>query len=158
MVFEFTKKPEAPDTTLGERIVGEMAPILQKCNRAYLEAVHKVGTCSVLKHLPEYFTNTNSGLVEEVDSLRNLLRSGKLRRDPAAYMRLPDFQRLYNTHCKEMGFKQERLNKGMYAAPFFELSAAVVADTREYPPQSGCHVHCRWVVGLEENRSAYGDM
>jgi phage/plasmid-associated DNA primase len=156
VVWEFTRRPENTDTKLGEHLGHEMASILLKCNRAYLEAVQKVGQDSVEKHLPEYFRDTNSMLVDEVDSFRNLMKSGKLRfgcDKKLTYMPFRDFVALYNKHCRDNGFKFERVNKTNYAGPFFEVGAVVQTDTRDWPRLSGCDVNDKWILGMEPTRS-----
>lgn len=153
VVWEFTKRPESTDTKLGEYLAMEMAAIILKCNMAYHEAVGKVGRDSVAKHLPSYFKGTDAILVDEVDSFRNLLKSGKLRFGEEAYMPFRDFVKLYNSHCRENGFKQERVNKSSYMGPFFDFGASVLQDTREWPRESGCPVNDKWILGMEPTRS-----
>jgi phage/plasmid-associated DNA primase len=155
VVFEFVKKPDNPDTTLGKRLKNEMSFIIQKCNRAYLDAVFAVGTSSVDSHLPSYFKKTKRMLIEEVDSIRNLLASSLMRIGDEYYMKFEDFKKIYNRHCKENGFKPERINKQSYNGPFFDYGISVITDSREWPRNSGFNINTRWVTGIEENKTSF---
>ena len=150
IIWEFVRKPDITDTRLGERLAREMSAIIVKCNRAYHAAVATVAADNVSKHLPEYFKETDALLVEEVDSLRNFLNCGALKFGEDSYMPYRDFLRLYNSHCKEIGFRYEKLNKSSYTAPFAEHKAHVVNDYREWPKDSGHFTKLKWVVGMGE--------
>lgn len=151
VVFSFTQQPPELDTTLGQKLALEMPAIVQKCARAYLEAVRNVGKSNLRSVLPEYFTQTTSELQEDVDSVRNYLKSGKLACARGVYMPFDEFQKMYNEHCRSNGFRPEKLNKAVYEGPLLEVGARVVQEHRDWPPGSGTYLNKKWVDGIEEN-------
>lgn len=153
VVFDFAHKPASQDSTLSARLAEEMPNIIVKCNRAYHEAIQLVGRRNVYDRLPAFFKRTQDDIKSEVDGMRNLLDSGKLRIASDAYMLFADFTKLYNAHCRENGFKQERVNKSTYHTPFFEKAMVVKVETREWPRFSGCEVNNKFVIGAELNRA-----
>jgi phage/plasmid-associated DNA primase len=151
VVFSFTQQPPELDTTLGQKLALEMPAIVQKCARAYLQAVRDVGKNNLRSALPEYFAQTTSELQEDVDSVRNFLKSGKLHCARGVYMPFDEFQKMYNDHCRSNGFRPEKMNKAVYEGPLLEVGARVVTEPRDWPRDSSCYLNKRWVDGVEEN-------
>lgn len=154
VVFSFTKKPETLDMSLGKRLEVEMPNIIQKCARAYHEAIKMVGNRNVSKCLPDYFNETKEELRCDVDSVRSFLSSGTLRDDPALYMPMEEFIKLYNEYCRQNGFKPEKMVKQIYEMPLLQWSARVETNTLPWPIHSPCTYNKRWVVGLGMNDGA----
>jgi hypothetical protein len=148
VVWEFLKRPMNPDTRLGDKLHDEMPRIILKANKAYLDAVKTVNGQGIHKHLAEYFKGTNASLVDEVDSLRNFLDSGKVSFGPEYYMSFSEFTKEYNQHCAEQGFKKEKLSKATYTAALFERNVRVNKESLNHPPKFGAPILQRYVMGL----------
>lgn len=157
VVFSFVKQPAALDMTLGDRLEREMEAILQKCARAYKEAVQTHERVNIRKVLPSYFTETSLELQEDVDSIRSFINSGKLRFSAMAYMPFEDFKKMYNEYCMASGFKKEKLSKLMYEVPLLEKTAMVTKEYREWPRGTNLFRSGQWVVGAEEVRETDAD-
>ncbi len=111
VIFEFGEKVENADMQLSTKLASEMPAILQKCNRAYREAVEKFANDSIWHHLPAYFHKTKQDLMETVNSLESFLASSTVVAEVNAMMPYRVFTEAYNKHCIENSLPKMQINK-----------------------------------------------
>ena len=111
VIFEFGEKVENADMQLSTKLAAEMPSILQKCNRAYREAVDKFANDSIWSHLPAYFHKTKQDLMETVNSLESFLASSTVVIEANALMPYRIFTEAYNKHCVENSLPKMQINK-----------------------------------------------
>lgn len=158
IVFEFLRKVVEGDTDLGKKLNQEMPFIILKCNRAYHQAVARVGKDNVWCHLPEYFKRMKAELTESTNPLHHFMNTGRLQYSPDAYMPLDTLKRAFREHCEENNFKQMKLTKDKYEPIMMEkgLRLDKSMSTRLYPrgPHGRMEEAKEWCIGVDilENR------
>jgi phage/plasmid-associated DNA primase len=146
IVFMFTKSVMNGDMFLGDKLMSEMAAIILKCNRAYLEAVEKWGNINIWTVLPQYFTDTRSEMAAATNITESFLNSDEVEYGEDCYCKLKDFRDM----LKQFGVKVNiQVTKGL-TKPFFNptLNARglfIVRDTRDF---MGRHATEDWITGL----------
>lgn len=132
VLFDFERSVVQGDMMLGKKLAGEMAKILVKSNRAYLDAVRKYAQDNIWRHLPESFHNTKDDLSESVNSMVSFLRNGQLTFETALYMPYLDFVNLYQSYCKQIG--QRTIMSSEYRSHLTTLGCTIIRNTTlKYP-------------------------
>lgn len=80
------------DTELKRKLKAELPMSLQKCNRAYIEAVSEVGSNNIWLHLPKYFKQQQDNLRAETNSLEHFMVNGVCTYGEDEYIPREEFQ------------------------------------------------------------------
>lgn len=131
IIFDFHKQVRNGDMELARKLERELAAIIKKCNRAYLETVAKYSRDNVWNHLPDYFRSTRADLEEATNSLEHFLNSEKVVLEPTAYCKYEEFIQMYKAHVKEFNFPKVKINKDFLRTPFSKRSIHVSMETRD---------------------------
>lgn len=118
-VFEFAKTVKHTNTQLGKFLKEEIPILIQKGNRAYLEAVKTHGTKSLWDNvLPDYFKRTSEEMQEQSNALAAFLHSGyvQLGEDCCTPMRV--FLDSFNQFTRENNFDKAKWVKTYYNIHF----------------------------------------
>lgn len=157
IIFAFEKMVQNGDMELGHKLEREMANILRKCNKGYLDAVQKFAKDNLWNHLPQYFKKTRADMEEDTNALEHFLNSQKITLKAGSYCRYDTFLAAFNAYCIENNFKKVKLTKDNLRIPFFKRNLVDITDTRRYPPNTGEPIRGKWVVGLELSAEGYRD-
>jgi hypothetical protein len=157
IIFAFEKMVQNGDMELGQKLEKEMANILRKCNKGYLDAVSKYAKNNIWNHLPPYFKKTRADMEEDTNALEHFLNSPKVTLGADLYCRYDTFMAAFNAYCIEHNFKKVKLTKDSVRIPFFKRGLTEAMDTRRYPPNAGEPIRGKWVIGLELSTDGYRD-
>jgi hypothetical protein len=154
VTWNFTKQVLNADPKLEDKLEMELACILQKCVKAYLEYTSLYGNQDVWNVLPNYFKEMRKKIASTTNSLVHFLGSEKIvyGRSPTSGMLLfvPQkvFVNLFMSHCQENNLVRPRgFNEDTYAAPFSSRDIEVRTETVMY---NGVHYCSQPVIyGLD---------
>jgi hypothetical protein len=104
IVFRFDKKVQRGDTKLGEKIDREMARMLIKSNKAYLEASELYGGRDVWDVIPRKFVEARDRSMATLSLLDSFVRQAFVVMEPHAFMSVREFQMAVRTYASESGF------------------------------------------------------
>lgn len=150
VLFDFERSVVQGDMMLGQKLAGEMAKILVKSNRAYLDAVRKYAQDNIWRHLPEIFHVTKEDLSESVNSMVSFLRNGQLSFELESYMPFLDFVNMYQSYCKQIG--QRTIMQSEYRSHLSTLGCAIIRNTTlKYPRGSdGSYLsNTKFIMGVD---------
>jgi hypothetical protein len=156
--FGVTVSARDGDTELKTKLRAEVGNILQKCSRAYAEAVQQVRTDNVWLHLPHYFTQQQNKLRMEANTLEHFLGSDFYTFGADEYVAVEQFKEDYKNHCRANNLQIGVIFNDNSVAPFARYNLTVTeAEPRQYPPGStGAPIVAKWVVGAGRKESDSG--
>lgn len=157
IIFYFGKlvPPAKGDTELKSKLRGEIGYILQKCARAYIEAVQQVGNDNIWLHLPHYFTKQQDQLRMDTNSLEHFLGSSTCTFGEEEYMPQDEFLQCYNRYCKDNGLKVKPYDKNVFGMSFarYNIRVSDGRDVHIYPRNSGRVVEAVYLFGVDMRSS-----
>lgn len=142
VIFEFVKQVRNGDMELARKLDTEMAAILKKCNRAYLDAVSKFARDNVWNHMPEYFTQNRSEMEEATNSVEHFLNSGKVKFGKDQFCRYEEFVAAYRAHAREFNFPSKKIDKDLWKTPFGKRGMRIEKGIRN-------EQFANWIVGVD---------
>jgi len=150
VVFNFTKKVKKANAQLGKLLHLEIPFLLQKCNRAYLEAVQRFGKKDVWDSvLPAYFKQTQEDMAQQTNALAHFLASGKLVFGEDLYCKQRDFTTALNEHVRENNLIRHSWNEDYYSSVFEERGITIERSKRRRDRNTGRNYTANWLIGLE---------
>jgi phage/plasmid-associated DNA primase len=157
VLFEFDKHVLHGDMTLGQKLEGEMAFILLKTNRSYLEAVRLYAKNNIWTHLPSAFHAAKEELTESANSMVSYLKSGRISFDADLYIPFVDFMEGYKEYCRQTGLRA--INQGEFKNHLRSMSCDIVSKTTlRYPPICGTYVsNAKFIMGADVSRNQERD-
>jgi adenylate kinase len=143
---------EKGDSDLGTKLRAELGNIIQKCNRAYLQAVHQVGTDNVWMHLPKYFKDQQQVLRMETNSMEHYLASNLLVFGPDKYIPYCAFQVKYKDYCRVNSLTMKAFNNTNMDTTFsrYSLHKGTHVESMRYPPNSATTLETTFLHGVDE--------
>ena len=145
--IRFMKKVKKGDLLLGTKVKKEMANIIQKCNKAYIEYSNKYGHEDIWGVLPEYFKETQKELACSTNALISFLNSEQIVIDPKKYIPEKIFVDMFNDHCKTNNYAKHRFNADFYMGPFSQFDIKVKRNTRKL--YNGRQQTCTFLFGVD---------
>ena len=151
IVFIFGNKVRRGDTRLGDKLEKELASLIVKGNRAYLEAVNQYGKKDIWTKgiLPTYFTNTQKDMSEQTNSLIHFLGSDRLHYGENLYCRQKIFVQAYNEHVKESSLAKHTWKKDFYEGPLEDRNIEILSRESRLDPRAGRKFSCNWFKGVD---------
>ena len=131
VTLRFTQKIKNGDLMLGKKIKKEMAQIIKKCNRIYLEKANEYGRENIWNILPNYFRETQQELAKSTNSLIHFLLSENIKFDSDAYIPEKVFVQLFNDHCRANNYIKQRFNPDFYMGPFAQYNISVMKNVKK---------------------------
>ena len=151
IIFEFPKQVRNGDMELARKLETEMAALILKCNKAYLEATAKYAKDNIWNHLPGYFRDNRSEMEQATNSVEHFLNSGKLKFSKDAYVRYDEFVQFYKGHVRDFNFPTKKINKDLWNTPFLNRGLRVSFELRD-------GVKTYWVIGADfAEKRGFGD-
>jgi hypothetical protein len=137
VVFDFSKTVKHANTQLGSLLKDEIPLLIQKGNRAYLEAVAKYGTKDLWDNvLPAYFSKTSDELQEQTNGLASFLNSSFVEYSPDYFVPVSIFKETFNNFAKEGHLVTGRWTSDYYSN-FFERKNITVSDIHPITKKRG---------------------
>ena len=151
MVFKFDNKVKKGDTTLGHKLKGEIAYIIQASAKGYLDAVNRYGSADIWDIVPEYFKKTKDDMAETTNALMHFLKSDSVRISPKCYVRSKVFVSAFNDHCKENNLGMAKWSNEYCLGPFSCFGIKTQRDCRRrYPNVPGARsYHGVFIFGVD---------
>ena len=157
ILFDFTKRVENGDMDLGKKLEGEMAHIIKKCNRAYLDAVERYAKDNIWKHLPTYFHQTRDDLSENTNVLEHFFKSNAIKFAADSYMPWTDFLTAFQNHIRAHNMKAtSNFTKDYYAAAFMRYSLR--KSQKEARSYHGGYYNKVWLDGADITEDCEGEV
>jgi len=152
VVWNFTKQVTQADPKLDEKLDTEIACILQKCVKAYLDYTNKYGDKDIWSVLPKYFKDMRKKIASSTNSLQHFLESEKISYSSSAFIPQKVFVNTFMSHCQENNLLRPRgFNEDTYAAPFTNRDIEVRIATVNY---HGTHFMNQPIIyGLDVNQT-----
>jgi hypothetical protein len=123
------------DPHLDEKLDSEMAAILCKCVRAYLEYSQKYSDQDIWNVLPKYFMDIQNQVAMVTNTLQHFLASEKVTYGRDLFCPQKQFVTSFNQHCQENNLGRPRFNPDFYAGPFSTRKLEVRTETRTWRDQ-----------------------
>jgi hypothetical protein len=139
VTWNFTKQVLNADPKLEDKLEMELALILQKCVKAYLDYTSKYGNQDVWNVLPHYFTEMRRKIASTTNSLVHFLGSEKIIYASNLFVPQKVFVTSFMSHCQENNLLRPRgFNEDTYAAPFSSRDIEVRVETVIYNGVNYC--------------------
>lgn len=152
VLWLFNTPVDTVDTTLSTRLLLEMPALLLKANKAYLEAVARVGTRSIWHPgvLPLYFHKTREEMAEMTNTMRGFLASEAVVYDAEVYCPLTDVRAAWKRWVQDRNIPMPRWVPDTYEAPLKARGLRIANESRVYP-RTSCGIKGRrqFVVGMD---------
>lgn len=154
--FQRKVKKQDKDPMLYKKLIKEIPNIIQKCNRAYLDAANKWNKKDVWVVLPKYFEKTKDAIAVESNTLKYFLNSSSIVYGKELYCKRKVFVDAFNDFCKSMNYKLPKITEDLYndslnyAAEKHNIDIKMVkAKKMEYPKGSGRKTIGDFIIGLD---------
>lgn len=146
ILFDFPTTVVAGDMRLCDRLEEEMARIILKCNRAYLEKTRTHGGSNIWTILPDYFKGTRDAMAQDVNSVEAFLASSLVTKNAELFCPFSDFKIALKEFEKQNGYAHTKYTVDFFRTPFTKHGLCVVKDSRAY---NGRKVLREYVVGID---------
>lgn len=120
-VFMFKRKVTKGDTHLGEKLQKEIAAIMKKGNRAYIEMVNEAGDTDIWTLLPKYFMETRKAESKSNSPLVAYLDSENVFFDPDASCTKDELMESMRRFCQDNNFGSIRWSLDVFSNAFDDL-------------------------------------
>jgi hypothetical protein len=137
IVFAFRNKVIKGDTQLGKKLDGEIAAILKKGNRAYIEAVNRHGDCDIWSVLPKYFHDTRDQESEASNTLVAFMKSDDVQFGNDFYCEKGEMMMAIKQFCTINGFNHLPWKKDQFESVFDDLGLVYYTNKRPECIKSG---------------------
>lgn len=118
VTWNFGRQVAEADPHLDDKLDSEMALILCKCVRAYLDYAQKYSAQDIWNVLPKYFVDVQNQVAMVTNTLQHFLASEKVTYGPNLCCPQKQFVTAFNQHCQENNLGRPRFNPDFYAGPF----------------------------------------
>lgn len=118
ILFDFPKQVVNGDMQLADKLEAEIAHILLKCNKMYLEAVRKWSSANVWTVLPTYFKRTRDAIAASTNVVEAFLSSSDVMLKPGHEIYMEDFKTALKTFAKQNNFAVKRFTGEFFRGPF----------------------------------------
>jgi hypothetical protein len=135
MTWNFGRQVAEADPHLDEKLDQEMASILCKCVRAYLEYSQKYSEQDIWNVVPKYFMDIQNQVAMVTNTLQHFLASEKVSYGKDLFCPQKQFVTSFNQHCQENNLGRPRFNPDFYAGPFSTRKLEVRTETRTWRDQ-----------------------
>lgn len=150
VLFIFSKTVRQVDTQLTVKLLAEMPALILKCNRAYLDAVEKVGDRQIWDVLPAYFKTTQRDMAKMVNSMHGFLESEAVQYSDSYYCALTDMSKSWSKWVTEQHISPKpRWTADLYSGPIEVKGLRIVKESRRWPRDTGPRRKANYVVGVE---------
>lgn len=118
MTWNFGRQVAEADPHLDDKLDEEMAAILCKCVRGYLDYAQKYSAQDIWNVVPKYFLDIQTQVAMVTNTLQHFLASEKVTFGTNLCCPQKMFVTTFNQHCQENNLGRPRFNPDFYAGPF----------------------------------------
>lgn len=148
ILFEFIRSVTNGDMKLGEKLIAELAAILAKCNKAYLEAVASYSHVNIWTVLPKYFRETRDQLAQSVNSVEAFLASPEVSHGAELYCPMEDFRAALKTFEVSNNYRSKKYDTDFFRGPFAKYDLRIERAKKSY---RGANKTRDYVMGIDIN-------
>lgn len=130
VTWNFGRQVAEADPHLDDKLDSEMALILCKCVRAYLEYSQRYSAQDIWNVLPKYFADIQTQVAMVTNTLQHFLASEKVTYGSHLCCPQKMFVTAFNQHCQENNLGRPRFNPDFYAGPFSSRQLEVRPSTQ----------------------------
>jgi hypothetical protein len=147
VIWEFINSVENGEMDLGTKLSNEMAAILVKCNKAYLEAINMVGQDNIWQHLPSYFAQQRMQLLACTNVLVNFLKSDSVVLGADKYIPEDLFKQALTNYCLQNNLQKPKYTKEFMYYPFRQFRLQEEFQTERM--YNGSLYTKKWILGVD---------
>jgi hypothetical protein len=125
LLFEFPNQVTDGDMMLGKKLEAEMAAMIVKANRAYLQAVARYARDNVWKHLPAAFHEARDKLKESINPMEHFFMSGCVDFREGLHVPMSVFTNALNQHAQDFGFKRPKVSQSTLEHPLLQRGCTI---------------------------------
>lgn len=156
VLFAFEHVVKDGDMKLADKIRDEMASLLVKVNRAYLDAAQKWGDKNIWTVLPAYFKHTRDEIAQSVNSVEAFLSSEEVVLGSDKYCPFEDFKNGLKAYELANGFRGAKYVADLFRGPFSKFDIVRARDTMEY---RGRRLHREYLRGVDlADRASFNEL
>lgn len=145
-VFAFERPVTQGDMRLGEKLETEMAALLLKCNKAYLEASSMYGQSNIWTILPDYFLGTRNEMAATTNSVEAFLGSTDIVLDADKFMPFEDFKMALRMFETSNGYRNSRYVADFFKTPFIKFNIRRERCIKVY---RGRRLNTEFLIGVD---------
>jgi phage/plasmid-associated DNA primase len=154
VLFEFVRAVTNGDMKLGDKLHDELAWILLKCNKAYLEMAARSGHVNVWTVLPQYFRETRDALARSVNSVEAFLASTDIVHGGDLYCPMEDFRGALKSFEISNNYKAKKYDTDFFRGPFSKFDLRIERAKKTY---RGATKTRDYVMGIDINNMSGED-
>ena len=151
MLFKFAKQVDKGDARLGDKLADEIDVILQKCTRAYCEAVKKYSSELIWNVVPKQFHAWRKEIEGQLHTLVGFMETPQLKYGEDKMMPLSWFRTKYRNYCSSLGIKARPWKIELYEGPFSQRNLVLGVGTIEWRGEIRKDQEIVYGVTIEEN-------
>lgn len=129
VTWNFGRQVAEADPHLDDKLDLEMAAILCKCVRAYLDYAQRYSEQDIWNVLPKYFVEIQNQVAMVTNTLQHFLASENVVYGPTLCCPQKMFVTAFNQHCQANNLGRPRFNPDFYAGPFSSRQVEVRPGT-----------------------------
>jgi hypothetical protein len=129
VTWNFGRQVAEADPHLDDKLDSEMAAILCKCVRAYLDHAQRFSDQDIWNVLPKYFIEIQNQVAMVTNTLQHFLASENVAYGPTLCCPQKMFVTAFNQHCQANNLGKPRFNPDFYAGPFSSRQVEVRPGT-----------------------------
>lgn len=118
VTWNFGRQVAEADPHLDDKLDSEMAAILCKCVRAYLDYAQRYSDQDIWNVLPKYFADIQNQVAMVTNTLQHFLASENVVYGSGLCCPQKQFVTAFNQHCQANNLGRPRFNPDFYAGPF----------------------------------------
>ena len=151
MIFKFARQVDKGDARLGEKLAEEIDVIIQKCTRAYSEAVRMYSSELIWNVVPKEFHAWRKEIEGQLHTLVGFMESPKIKYGEGKMMPLTIFRERYRHYCASLGIKARPWKIELYEGPFSQRGLTLGVGTIEWRNDILKDQEIIYGVTIEEN-------
>lgn len=161
LIVEFPNKPTVVDPSLENDLQSELAAILIKCNRMYLQKARQFQGSSMESFLPAYFSQTLGKFQRKTQPLLSMLdSSSELVRSAGSCISYRDVKSLFKEHCRLNSMRAPQLDDDTIDSVCKTLSLESKTATSRDPVicDGRTNIAGKYIMGLGHAQSFSSDV
>lgn len=123
--FSMIVPTDKGDMKMGKKLEAELPNIIQKSNKAYLEATDKFSNDNIWRHLPQYFHDQRSEMAKSCNPLHAFMTSELIEYGSDMWVEEEVFKAAFKLFVSDNGHKPTKWGKDLYASLFQVHSLAI---------------------------------
>ena len=151
LTFNFSKQVKDTDPHLDVKLDTELAVILVKCIRAYLDYSQKYADQNIWNIVPKYFKTVQNDVAKVTNTLQHFLGcDDKIQYGSTLWCPQKIFFAAFTAHCVDSGLKKPGgFNQDFYGGPFSSRDITVIRDPKPRVYEGMPVINQDIIIGLD---------